>query len=244
VEYLGAAEAMAVEQPRTVDSSSDKPSPSDAALRMQILSTEHWSLLATRSLTYSEAFSRVAMFISVLSGAMIAIALIAQADRFGRMFVLVTILILLTVLFVGLATIRRVSAINHDDLHWVIGMNRIRNAYLELHPELEKYFVSSRYDDWQGISETLHLDKIPQRGLMGLWHGLSTLPGTLSTIVAIVAAALGGLIAQELGASPAVCVLVAVVTFFLAGTLLAISGFKSITGFWKDLAPKFPQPPR
>jgi hypothetical protein len=184
------------------------------------------------------------MFISVLSGAMIAIALVAQADHFGRTFVMITILILVTVLFVGLATIRRVGAINYDDLHWVVGMNRIRNAYLELHPELEKYFVSSRYDDWPGIATTLHMEKVPRRGLKGLWHGLSTLPGTLSTIVAIVAAALGGLIAQGLGASPAVCMLVAVATFLLAGVLLAISGFKSITGFWKDLAPKFPQPPR
>ena len=47
---------------------------------------------------------------------------------------------------------RRVHTINHDDLQWVIGMNRIRSAYLDLHPELEKYFVSSRYDDWPGIT--------------------------------------------------------------------------------------------
>jgi hypothetical protein len=74
---------MAVEIPRTGDSP-EQQSNSNATLRMQILSTEHWSLLATRSLTYSESFSRVALFVSVLSGAMIAIALIAQADRFGR----------------------------------------------------------------------------------------------------------------------------------------------------------------
>lgn len=64
---------------------------------MQILSTEHWSLLATRSLTYGEAFSRVAMFISILSGARIAIAPVAQADRFDSNFVMITILILITV---------------------------------------------------------------------------------------------------------------------------------------------------
>ena len=39
------------------------------AARLQILATEHWSLLATRSMGYQESFSRAAMFLSVLSGA-------------------------------------------------------------------------------------------------------------------------------------------------------------------------------
>ena len=234
---------MAVEQPRSGDSPEPRKDP-DAALRMQILSTEHWSLLATRSLTYSESFSRVAMFISVLSGAMIAIALVAEADHFGRTFAMIAILILITVLFVGVATIGRVQTINKDDLQWVIGMNRIRNAYLELHPELEKYFVSSRYDDWPGIATTMRLDKVPQRGLKAILHALQTLPGTLRTIVSIVAAALVGLIAAELGAPTAVCVLIAVAAFFLAAVVLAVWGFKSISGFWKDISPRFTPPPR
>src|SRR6184192_3723148 len=40
-----------------------------AAARLQILATEHWSLLATRALTYNEALSRVTIFLSILSGA-------------------------------------------------------------------------------------------------------------------------------------------------------------------------------
>ncbi|HTJ61558.1 MAG TPA: hypothetical protein VL333_10255, partial [Candidatus Saccharimonadales bacterium] len=50
-----------------------------AALRLQMLTTEHWSLLATRSMSWNEAFSRAAMFLSVLSGATVALALVAQA---------------------------------------------------------------------------------------------------------------------------------------------------------------------
>jgi hypothetical protein len=235
---------MAAEQPRTGENPSENALDPHAALRMQILSTEHWSLLATRSLTYSESFSRVAMFISVLSGAMIAIALVAQADRFGRTFVMITILILITVLVVGLATIGRVRRINNDDLQWVIGMNRIRNAYLELHPELEKYFISSHYDDWPGITATLNMQDVPSRGLGALLHGVQTLPGTLGTVVAIVSAALAGLIALELGASTAVCVVVAVLAFFLAFGLLGYWGVKSINAYWKTLSPKFAHPPR
>src|SRR5260370_22930872 len=54
------------------------------SVRMQILATEHWSLLASRSLGYTDSFSRASMFFSVLSGTVIALALIAQAGRFGR----------------------------------------------------------------------------------------------------------------------------------------------------------------
>src|SRR5258708_39820599 len=49
-------------------------------VRMQILATEHWSLLASRSLGYTDSFSRASMFFSVLSGTVIALALIAQAE--------------------------------------------------------------------------------------------------------------------------------------------------------------------
>ena len=35
---------------------------------LQILATEHWSLLATRSLTYQESLGRVNMFLAINSG--------------------------------------------------------------------------------------------------------------------------------------------------------------------------------
>jgi hypothetical protein len=157
---------------------------------------------------------------------------------------MITILILFTVLVVGLATIGRVHRINNDDLQWVAGMNRIRNAYLELHPELEKYFVSSRYDDWPGISATLNMQDVPSRGLGAILHGMQTLPGMLGTVVAIVAAALVGLIAWELGASPAICVVAAVAAFLATCVLLGLWAMKAITAYWKDLSPRFAHPPR
>jgi hypothetical protein len=58
-----------------------------AAAKLQILATEHWSLLATRTLTYNEALSRVTIFLAILSGALIALALVAQADHFGAIFI-------------------------------------------------------------------------------------------------------------------------------------------------------------
>jgi hypothetical protein len=52
--------------------------PLSPALRLQILSTEHWSLLASRSLAWNEVFGRTGMFLSALSGAIVALALVGR----------------------------------------------------------------------------------------------------------------------------------------------------------------------
>src|SRR5882672_12088333 len=73
------------------------------AMRLQILSTEHWSLLASRSLAWNESFSRAGMFLTTLTGAIVALALVAQASAFGDGFTLFALVILPIVLFIGVA---------------------------------------------------------------------------------------------------------------------------------------------
>ena len=53
---------------------------------VQILATEHWSLLASRSLAYNEAFTRGGMFLAFLSTSFVALALLAQAMSFGDVY--------------------------------------------------------------------------------------------------------------------------------------------------------------
>src|SRR5207237_6605155 len=121
------------------------------AMRLQILSTEHWSLLASRALAWNESFSRAGMFLTTLTGAIVALALVAQASAFGDAFTLFALVILPVVLFIGVATSIRLGAANYHELMCVTGMNRIRAAYLELAPELERYFVTSAHDDPRGL---------------------------------------------------------------------------------------------
>jgi hypothetical protein len=85
-------------------------------VRAQPLATEHASLLATRSMTWNEIFSRANMFFTVLSAAVIALALVAQATGFGPGFRLSAVLVLAVVLLVGVATSLRLSDANLEDL--------------------------------------------------------------------------------------------------------------------------------
>ena len=60
--------------------------------------TEHWSLLAARSLGYTESMSRASIFIASLSGSVIALALVGQATDFGDGFVAFALVLLPVVL--------------------------------------------------------------------------------------------------------------------------------------------------
>ena len=216
-----------------------------AASKLQILATEHWSLLATRSLTYTESLTRVNIFLGILSGAVIALALVAQADRFGPTFVSIAIPVLLVVLFAGIATIGRLTALNRDDYRWVIGMNRLRNAYLQLHPELQPHFVASPYDDLPGALQTLGIDDpATGRSVGSVFHLLQTLPGMLTVIVAAVAGAIAALAARAVAISPPGMVVAAAAGFVLVVVLMGISGRRSVRRFSPTLEPRFPSPGR
>src|SRR5438094_1613414 len=77
---------------------------------LQILSTEHWSLLATRSMLWNEAFARAALFLSVLSASVVALSLIGTERPAFRSFALI---VLPVALFIGIATFLRIDDANH-----------------------------------------------------------------------------------------------------------------------------------
>lgn len=213
-----------------------------SATGLQILATEHWSLLATRSLTYTESLGRVNMFLAILSGAVIALALVAQADHFGATFISIAVLTLLVVLFAGIATISRLMHLNRDDYRWVLGMNRLRHGYLDLHPELEPNFMTSPYDDAPGALRTLGIDITASRGLGSPLHVFQTLPGMLSVIVAAVAGAIGALVAVAAGTPSLGVVLTAAATFVVGAAWMGIWGRRSFFHRDPSLEPHFPSP--
>jgi hypothetical protein len=209
---------------------------------IQILATEHWSLLATRALTYQESLGRVNMFLTILSGAVIALALVAQADHFGTAFITVAIFMLTVVFFVGIATVRRLNMLNRDDFIWVVGMNRLRHAYLELHPELESSFVTSPHDDLAGALTTMGLDTNAAPTLGTVFHGFITLPGMIGVIVSAVAAAIVALAAVGFGAPMAGVLLAGVAGFAVSlGAILSI-GYRSFRRYGPAIHPNFPTP--
>jgi hypothetical protein len=205
---------------------------------LQILTTEHWSLLSSRSMGYTEAMSRAALFIAALSGAVVALALVAQATDFGDGFVAFALVLLPVVFFVGVVTIVRLGQINSEDTLWVQGLNRLRHAYLELAPELEPYFVTSRYDDAAGVLASSPLSKPRTR-----FQALVAAPGLVAVLDSVVAGATAGIAALGLDLGTGASIGIGSATFVITLAAFAAYGIRTIRGYRRDLDVRFPTPP-
>jgi hypothetical protein len=209
------------------------------SLRVQLLAQEHWSLLSTRSLSWSESFARAGMFLTVLTGSVVALALVAQATQFGQGFVIFALLLLPVVLFVGSATYVRLGEINEEDVVWVQGMNRLRRAYLELDPGIEPYLMSGWTEDVAGVMQTFGAPAGTTMSTReGLTHALVTTPAMIGFVDCAVAAVLVGLVAAQLGAGMELAAVAAAIGFFVTFAVLAVHSGRRAMAFWEARTPR------
>jgi hypothetical protein len=189
---------------------------------------------------YNEALSRVTIFLAILSRAVIALALMAQADGFGPTTISLAIPVLCVVLFAGVVTVGRLIRLNSDDYRWVIGMNRLRHAYLEMHPDLEAYFVASPYDDAAGALQTLGIERstMASAGAGSILHLVQTLPG----MVACVAAAIGALVGLALHGSVLEVTLAGTIGFVLVIAVMGVWARQAVRHSPPILEARFPSP--
>lgn len=165
------------------------------AVRAQLLATEHWSLLATRGMTWSEVMSRISIHLTVASASLVVLALVTQASGFGTPFTVLSIGLTATVLILGTLTGVRVHNASRDDEALIIGMNRLRAAYLEIDHTLDKYLVTSWTDDAAGVLMTYTMGN--KRSIFS--HGVGSTSMFMNITNTIVAGTLGALIADAAG---------------------------------------------
>ena len=179
--------------------------PSDGSrdsLALQVLATEHFSLLTHRSLAYNEAFTRVGMFLTFLSMSFVAMALLSGAMPIGADFLVIATIVLGFDLVIGVTTLVRVGNANLEDLHAVHGMARIRHGYVELAPETKPYFTSPTNDDMASVLRAYTIaDPGSTRANIraNVLYGLSTSGGMLTLVISLVAGALGAVASLAVG---------------------------------------------
>ena len=216
---------------------SDGPTP--VQIRLQILSTEHWSLLASRSLAWNESFTRASMFLSTLTGSIVALSLIGGVDGFNDPFFVVALVLLPVDLFVGIGTWLRMGGANYHDAITVAGMNRIRAAYLEIAPDLAPYFVMGVHDDARGIGITM---AVPP-GTAPIVHLIAGTPTLVMVLNAIIAGAIVAIVAFRFAGTEApatILLAVAVAAIVLAAEMG--SARRKIALSQRALEPMFPTP--
>ncbi len=142
--------------PASDDEVAPPTSESDAVLgrRAQLLATEHWGLLAARSTAQSEVLTRITIFLTLVSAGLVTIGLLGQASDFGGWFGGASLAILAFLSLIGFMTQVRVMNVSEEDMMYVVAMNRIRGAYVDIDPAVADVFLASPYDDQPGMKRT------------------------------------------------------------------------------------------
>ena len=157
---------------------------------MQFMTTEHFTLQTARAVVNAEISARLQLYMTTLSSAIIALALVAQVSgALGRAFETFALVLLPVVYFLGLATLTRLLQAAAEWRTYGHGMNRIRHWYLEVAP----YFVLPATDDpWASLAAV---------GIRrnNTWQGLLA---TAPWIIVVINSVLAGVVAGSWPAWP------------------------------------------
>jgi hypothetical protein len=173
---------------------------SDAVLarRAQMLATEHWGLLAARSTAQSEVLTRITIFLTLVSAGLVTIGILGQASRYEGWFSPAMLAILGFLALIGAMTQQRVLLVSEEDLMYVLGMNRLRGGYVDLDPQIGRYFLAGLADDEAGASVTYSF--LRARSQPG--HLLGSSMVLILVVNACVYGLLSGALVVSLGGAP------------------------------------------
>ena len=215
--------------------SDDTPPESDAVLsrRAQILATEHWGLLAARGTAQSEVLTRITIFLTLVSAGLVTIGLLRQASEFAGGFATAMLAILAFLCLIGFMTVVRVMNVAEEDMMYVVAMNRLRGAYVDLDPGVQKYFLAAIADDQDGMKQTYSFLRR---------RGPSVLIGSSSMLLFVVDACVwglfGGAVVTVSGGSVGWAVAVgAAAGLALFGGLFWYSGYGYVS-VWRTYIPR------
>jgi hypothetical protein len=197
---------LTVLPPRAVaDVTTEQPS---GAL-VSVLTTEHYTLQSARSATILEANGRSSLFLSAVSGATVALALVAQLDRLGETFLVFAFTILPALLALGVMSYARLADLAVHDAYYARAIGRIRGFYFDVAgADARRYWLLPAGDDREAVMR--HAGQRLTR-----WHHWTHQATAVAAVTAVVAGVLGGLVLEA--ATPATLPATAV-----AGVVLAV----------------------
>jgi len=178
-------------------------------------------------MTQSEILSRISMFLTLVSATIVSLALIRQVTQFDQRFLTFALVLIGAVFVVGVLTQMRVGSASMEDLAHVIGMSRLRAAYVSLDPAIEQYLVTSAHDDDACLWRTYNHLVGPNAKL----RPLASSGAFIMVLNAGLAATFGALVASGRDAAVPVVTAAAVVcaaVFLGASVLLGMRQFKRI----------------
>lgn len=128
------------------------------------------------------------MFLSAVSGGLVALGLIATATRVGSAFYAFGLVLLPTLAFIGLISFQRVLQSGIEDHGYAQRISRLRGFYFEQVPQLTPY-----------MPRVPPQERIVARGLsQGRLQGFLTTAGMVAVVTAVLIGGFAGLLASVL----------------------------------------------
>ena len=187
-----------------------------SSMLMSALTTEHYTLQSARASTIVEANGRSSLFLSAVSGATVALALVAQLDRMGETFTVFAFSILPALLVLGLMSYARLADLAVHDAYYARAIGRIRSFYFDVAgDQARRYWLLTAGDDQQAVMR--HAGQRLTR-----WHHWTHQATAVAAVTAVVAGVLGGLglhCATPVGLPATAVVGVVLAVLVLAGLL-------------------------
>jgi hypothetical protein len=169
---------------------------------LQALTTEHFTLQTARAATIADSNGRAALYLSTVSGAVIALAFIGQIAHVGRAFFLFAFALLPALVLLGVLTYLRLLQTAVEDLYYARAINRIRHHYVHLDPDAPRWFLLTSHDDPPAVM--VNMGRAAPGPQHSRWHLLGHLLSHTATMAAAVTSIIGGvfvaLAASALGA--------------------------------------------
>jgi hypothetical protein len=165
---------------------------------LQALTTEHFTLQTARAATITDSNGRAALYLSAVSGAVVALAFIGQIDHVGPAFFLFALALLPALILLGLLTYLRLLQTAVEDLFYARAINRIRRHYVDLDPDASRWFLLSGCDDPSAYMVNMGLAAPEAKHTR--WHLLSHTASMVAVVTSIIAGVFVALTAHALSA--------------------------------------------
>jgi hypothetical protein len=156
---------------------------------LQFMMTEHFTLQTARAATVAEANGRASLFMSSVSSAVVALAFIGQISGMGEAFFLFALVLFPSLIFLGFVTFDRVLQTALEDWLYASEINRIRHYYIEIAPEMNRYFIESTHDDAPGVLQAIGIKP-------ATWQLFLTGSGMIGVINSILVGVFAGIVSR------------------------------------------------
>ena len=124
----------------------DIPEAAQNGAFMQALFAEFSMLQGARGATISESSSRSSLYMTTLSASVVALALVAQASRFGVSFFIFALAVMPVVFFLGVVSYYRLLETGVEDVIYARAVSKIRDFFSEIEPAQAAFFQASAVD--------------------------------------------------------------------------------------------------